>query len=384
MRLLGNFAFCFWFLGLASLAHADRIKDLASLAGVRNNQLVGYGLVVGLSGTGDANLGITLQSMQAMLSRFGMSTDTSGLSGANAAAVMVTADLAPFIKPGQTLDVTVSALGASASLRGGTLLMTPLLGADGQTYAIAQGNLAVGGLGVAAADGSSLTVNIPTVGRVPQGATVEKMVETPFLENEFLILNLHRSDFSTASALSSAVDDIFGQGTAVPIDGSSIRVQAPADLTQRVSFVSLLENVEVEPATPPAQVIVNSRTGTIIINGNVRVTPAAITHGSLTVRVTEDPNVQTQTNVVANDAGIVATPAAPVVTPDSAVDTEEKLAKAFVFDPGIQLTEIVDAINAVGATPSDLVAILEALKVSGALRAQLISSARGLVAHYAS
>ena len=195
MRLLVNFAFCFWLSWLASLAHADRIKDLASLAGVRNNQLVGYGLVVGLSGTGDANLGITLQSMQAMLSRFGMSTDTSGLSGANAAAVMVTADLAPFIKPGQTLDVTVSALGASESLRGGTLLMTPLLGADGQTYAIAQGNLAVGGLGVAAADGSSLTVNIPTVGRVPQGATVEKMVETPFLENEFLILNLHRSDF---------------------------------------------------------------------------------------------------------------------------------------------------------------------------------------------
>ena len=372
MRLLVNFALCFWLSGLANLAEADRIKDLASLAGVRNNQLVGYGLVVGLSGTGDANLGITLQSMQAMLSRFGMSTDTSGLSGTNAAAVMVTADLAPFIKPGQTLDVTVSALGASESLRGGTLLMTPLLGADGQTYAIAQGNLAVGGLGVAAADGSSLTVNIPTVGRVPQGATVEKMVETPFLENEFLILNLHRSDFSTASAVSRAVDDIFGQGTAVPIDGSSIRVQAPADPTQRVSFVSLLENVDVEPATPPAQVIVNSRTGTIIINGNVRVTPAAITHGSLTVRVTEDPNVQTQTNIVANDAGVVATPAAPVVTPDSAVDAEEKLAKAFVFDPGIQLTDIVDAINAVGATPSDLVAILEALKVSGALRAQLI------------
>ena len=372
MKLLIKFAFCFWFLLLANLAHADRIKDLANLAGVRNNQLVGYGLVVGLSGTGDANLGITLQSMQAMLSRFGMSTDTSGLSGANAAAVMVTADLAPFIKPGQTLDVTVSALGGSDSLRGGTLLMTPLLGADGQTYAIAQGNLAVGGLGVAAADGSSLTVNIPTVGRVPQGATVEKMVETPFLENEFLILNLHRSDFSTASAVSRAVDDIFGQGTAVAIDGSSIRVQAPADPTQRVSFVSLLENVEVEPATPPAQVIVNSRTGTIIINGNVRVTPAAITHGSLTVRVTEDPNVQTQTNVVANDAGVIATPAAPVVTPDSAVGSEEKLAKAFVFDPGIQLTDIVDAINAVGATPSDLVAILEALKVSGALRAQLI------------
>ena len=279
---------------------ADRIKDLASLAGVRANQLVGYGLVVGLSGTGDKNLGITLQSMQAMLSRFGMSTDIEGLNGSNAAAVMVTSELGPFLKPGQTLDVTVSALGAAESLRGGTLLMTPLLGADGQTYAIAQGNLAVGGLGVQGEDNSSLTVNIPTVGRVPQGATVEKMVETPFLENEFLILNLHRSDFSTAAAVAEAIDKIFGDGIAVAIDGSSIRVRAPVDPSQRVSFVGLLESVEVEPSAPPAQVIVNSRTGTIIINGNVRVTPAAITHGSLTVRVTEDPKTEAQNTVVAD------------------------------------------------------------------------------------
>ena len=249
---------------------ADRIKDLASLAGVRANQLVGYGLVVGLSGSGDKNLGITLQSMQAMLSRFGMSTDVTGLNGSNAAAVMVTAELGPFLKPGQTLDVTVSALGAAESLRGGTLLMTPLLGADGQTYAIAQGNLAVGGLGVQGEDDSSLTVNIPTVGRVPQGATVEKMVETPFLENEFLILNLHRSDFSTAAAVAEAIDKIFGDGIAVAIDGSSIRVRAPVDPSQRVAFVGLLESVEVEPAAPPAQVIVNSRTGTIIINETQR------------------------------------------------------------------------------------------------------------------
>lgn len=351
---------------------ADRIKDLASLAGVRANQLVGYGLVVGLSGSGDKNLGITLQSMQAMLSRFGMSTDVTGLNGSNSAAVMVTAELGPFLKPGQTLDVTVSALGAAESLRGGTLLMTPLLGADGQTYAIAQGNLAVGGLGVQGEDNSSLTLNIPTVGRVPQGATVEKMVETPFLENEFLILNLHRSDFSTAAAVAEAIDKIFGDGIAVAIDGSSIRVRAPVDPSQRVSFVGLLESVEVEPSAPPAQVIVNSRTGTIIINGNVRVTPAAITHGSLTVRVTEDPKTEAQNTVVADGDNVIVAPAEPLVTPDTEITAQEETAKAFMFDPGVDLTDIVDAINAVGATPSDLVAILEALKVSGALRAQLI------------
>lgn len=351
---------------------ADRVKDIATLAGVRTNQLVGYGLVVGLSGTGDNNLGLTLQSMQAMLSRFGMTSEQAGLSGANAAAVMVTADLSPFMKPGQLLDVTVSALGGASSLRGGTLLMTPLLGADGQTYAIAQGNLAVGGLGVEGADGSSLTVNIPTVGRVPQGATVEKLVETPFLQTEYLVLNLHRNDFSTAAAVAEAVSNIFGEGIAVPIDGASIRVRAPVDPNQRVAFVGLLENVEVQPSEPPAQVIVNSRTGTIIINGNVRVTPSAITHGSLTVRVQEDPIITAQDNVIATENAVIATPAEPVVTPDTAVDLEEEIGKAFVFDPGVDLTDIVDAINAVGATPSDLVAILEALKVSGALRAQLI------------
>ncbi|XXK36586.1 flagellar basal body P-ring protein FlgI [Rhodobacteraceae bacterium nBUS_22] len=360
------------FAFFSTAVSADRIKDLASLAGVRANQLVGYGLVVGLSGTGDKNLGITLQSMQAMLSRFGMSTDVAGLNGSNAAAVMVTAELGPFLKPGQTLDVTVSALGAAGSLRGGTLLMTPLLGADGLTYAIAQGNLAVGGLGVQGEDDSSLTVNIPTVGRVPQGATVEKMVETPFLENEFLILNLHRSDFSTAAAVAEAIDTIFGDGIAVAIDGSSIRVRAPVDPSQRVAFVGLLESVEVEPAAPPAQVIVNSRTGTIIINGNVRVTPAAITHGSLTVRVTEDPKTEGQNTVVAEGDNVIVAPTDPLVTPDTEIMAEEETAKAFMFDPGVNLTDIVDAINSVGATPSDLVAILEALKVSGALRAQLI------------
>jgi len=357
---------------VTSVAYSDRIKDLASLAGVRSNQLVGYGLVVGLSGTGDENLGLTLQSMQAMLSRFGLSTDTAGLSGTNAAAVMVTADLAAFMKPGQLLDVTVSALGAASSLRGGTLLMTPLLGADGETYAIAQGNLAVGGLGVEGEDKSSLTVNIPTVGRVPQGATVEKLVDSLFLDTEFFVLNLHKNDFSTATAVAEGINEIFGESVAIPMDAASIRVRAPVEPSQRVAFVSLIENVEIDPATPPAQVIVNSRTGTIIINGNVRVTPAAITHGSLTVRVNEDQNVTPQEQVVVTDQAVVTAADEPIITPETEIAAEEEIAKAFVFDPGIKLTEIVDAINAVGATPSDLVAILEALKVSGALRAQLI------------
>jgi flagellar P-ring protein precursor FlgI len=353
-------------------AHADRVKDIAALAGVRSNQLVGYGLVVGLSGTGDGDLGITLQSLQSMVSRFGMVTELEGLNGSNAAAVMVTADLPAFIKPGQTLDVTVSTLGPSESLRGGTLLLTPLLGVDGETYALAQGNLVVGGLGVTGEDGSSLTVNVPTVGRVPQGATVERMVENEFITNEYMVLNLHRPDFSTASNVAEAINVVFGVGTAVPIDASSIRVQAPSDPEQKVSFASLIEQVEVQPGAPPAQVIVNSRTGTVVIGGNVNVTPAVITHGSLTVRIREDPQAVPQSETIIVDGVVINTPADPVETPDSEITVDEQEARAFLFDPGVSLSDVVDSINAIGATPSDLVAILEALRVSGALRAQLI------------
>jgi flagellar P-ring protein precursor FlgI len=356
----------------ANTASADRIKDLASLAGVRSNQLLGYGLVVGLSGTGDGDLGITLQSLQSMVSRFGMVAEQDGLDGSNAAVVIVTSDLPAFIKPGQTLDVTVSTLGAAESLRGGTLLMTPLLGVDGETYALAQGNLVVGGLGVSGEDGSSLTVNVPTVGRVPQGATVEKMVENPFITGEYLVLNLHRADFATATNVAEAINVVFGGDTAVPIDASSIRVRAPADPSQKVSFTSLIEQVEVQPGEPPAQVIVNSRTGTIVIGGNVHVTPAVITHGSMTVRIQEDPTVTPQAETIITDNALINTPAAPVVTPDSQITVNEPEVRTFLFDPGVSLSDIVDSINAIGATPSDLVAILEALKVAGALRAQLI------------
>lgn len=356
----------------AGAVHADRIKDLATLAGVRSNQLVGYGLVVGLSGSGDGDLGITLQSLQSMVSRFGMVTEQSGLDGSNSAAVMVTAELPAFTKPGQTLDVTVSTLGSAESLRGGTLLMTPLLAVDGETYAIAQGNLVVGGLGVSAADGSSLTVNVPTVGRVPQGATVEKMVENPFITGEYMVLNLHRADFSTAANVAEAINVVFGPDVAVPIDASSIRVLAPSDPSQKVSFASLIEQVEVQPAEPAAQVIVNSRTGTVVIGGNVKVTPAVITHGSLTVRINEDAEVIPQSETIVLDDAIINTPAEPIVVPDGEIIVDEPTARAFLFNPGVDLSDVVDSINAIGATPSDLVAILEALKVSGALRAQLI------------
>ncbi len=236
---------------LAHAAFADRLKDMTSIAGVRANQLVGYGIVIGLAGTGDGNTGLTLQSMQSMVSQFGLVTDAASLNGKNAAAVMVTAELPPFVKPGQRLDITVSTVGGAKSLRGGTLLMTPLLGADGDTYAVAQGNLVVGGLGVSGGDGSSVIVNVPTVGRVPRGAMVEKMVETPFLDSDNLILNLHQGDFSTATRVAEAVNEIFGPAVAVPLDATSVRVRAPKDPAQKVSFVSLLENVEVDPARPP-------------------------------------------------------------------------------------------------------------------------------------
>jgi flagellar P-ring protein precursor FlgI len=357
---------------LPALAYAERIKDIAAVAGVRSNQLVGYGIVVGLAGTGDGNSGLTLQSMQAMVSRFGLVTDVSGLNAKNAAAVMVTAELLPFVKPGQTLDITVSTMGGAKSLRGGTLLMTPLLGADGETYAIAQGNLVVGGLGVEGADQSSLVVNVPTVGRVPRGASVERMVPTSFLETPHLVLNLHRGDFTTASNTAEAINGIFGPDVAVPLDANSIRVRAPQDPSQRVSFLSLLENVEVSQAEPPARVIINSRTGTVVIGGNVRVTPAAVTHGSMTVRVNEDLNVDQGQTVVTNGDQTIVAPNDPVITPDSEIFVDQEPARAFVFDTGVSLSSLVDAINAVGASASDLVAILEALREAGALRAELV------------
>ena len=370
-KIISFILFCGFFQPFILPAQADRIKDITSLAGIRANQLVGYGIVVGLSGTGDGNTGITLQSLQSLVARFGITSSVDGFNGDNAAAVMLTADLPPFSKPGQTIDVTVSTIGGSESLKGGTLLMSPLLGSDGETYAIAQGNVVVGGLGVEGADNSSLTVNIPTVGRIPKGASVERIVQTAFLDTDFVILNLHQGDFSTAFNISKTINETFGDGMAMPLDKNSIRVRAPNDPSQKVGFVSMLENLEVEKASPPAKIIINSRTGTIVISGDVKVMPAAVAHGSLKVTVNEDINVD-QADATAVGAGANANAGPAVQNPDTEIEVEEDVAKAFLFGQGVSLSDIVDSINAVGATSSDLVAILEALREAGALNAELI------------
>ena len=370
-KLISLLLFCGLFQSFILPAQADRIKDITSLAGIRSNQLVGYGIVVGLAGSGDGNTGITLQSMQSLVARFGITSTLDGFNGDNAAAVMLTAELPPFSKPGQTIDVTVSTIGGSESLKGGTLLMSPLLGSDGETYAIAQGNVVVGGLGVEGADNSSLTVNIPTVGRIPGGASVERMVETAFLDTDFVILNLHQGDFSTALNISQVINETFGDEMAMPLDKNSIRVRAPNDPSQKVGFVSMLENLDVEKASPPAKIIINSRTGTIVISGDVKVMPAAVAHGSLKVTVNENVNVD-QADALAVGAGANANAGPAVQNPDTEIEVEEDVAKAFLFGQGVSLSDIVDSINAVGATSSDLVAILEALREAGALNAELI------------
>ncbi|MBB1073949.1 flagellar basal body P-ring protein FlgI [Rhodoferax sp. 4810] len=344
----------------------ERIKDLATFAGVRDNQLIGYGLVVGLVETGDrtTQTPFTIQSLKNMLGQLGV-TLPPGVNPQlkNVAAVMVTADLAPFAKTGQRFDVTVSSLGNAKSLRGGTLLMTPLKGADGQVYALAQGNLIVGGFGAQGKDGSSITVNIPSVGRIPDGATVEREVPSPFADTNGLVLNLNRPDFSTVNRLTEVINNNFGADVARAIDGGSVRIRAPLDSSDRVAFVAALENLPVQPGMPAARVVVNARTGTIVIGGNVRVLPAAVTHGSLTVTISENPAVS-QPNAFAGGQ--------TAVTPQSDVAIAQDKNRMFLFDPGTSLDEIVQAVNKVGAAPGDLIAILEALREAGALRAELV------------
>ena len=355
-------------VALCQHAFAERIKDLASVAGVRSNQLVGYGLVVGLDGTGDqtSQTPFTVQSIKNMLQQFGITIPPgTNMQLKNIAAVSIHADLPPFAKPGQTIDVTVGSLGNAQSLRGGSLLMAPLKGADGNVYAIAQGNLVVGGFGAEGADGSRVTVNVPSAGRIPNGATVERVVPTDFHDHDSVVLNLHLPDFTTSNRLATLINETMGAGTAQSLDSVSVRVRAPQDSMQRTSFLSHLENLEVDPGQAAAKVIINSRTGTVVIGSHVRVTPAAVSHGSLVVTISERP-FASQPIAPFSDAGQT------VVLPDSEVEIAQDDSKMFLFEPGTSLDEIVQAVNRVGAAPGDLVAILEALKQAGALRAELL------------
>jgi flagellar P-ring protein precursor FlgI len=353
--------------GAAATAQAERIKDLATVAGVRTNQLVGYGLVVGLDGTGDqtSQAPFTIQSITNMLARFGVPIPPgTNPQLKNVAAVTVTADLPPFAKAGQMIDVTVSSIGNASSLRGGSLLMTPLRGVDGQVYAFAQGSMVVSGFGVAGKDGSRISVNVPSAGRIPNGASVEREVPVKFGGDGQLVFNLHTPDFTTSARVVNAINRILGAGAAEALDAVSVRVVAPVDPNQRTAYLATLEAIEVEPGDPPARVIINSRTGTVVISSHVRVMAAAVAHGSLSVTITErdqvsQPNPFTQV------------PSA-TVTPRSTINVKEGDARMFVFQAGVNLDEIVRAVNQVGAAPGDLVAILEALQQAGALRAELL------------
>ncbi|MEM7562785.1 MAG: flagellar basal body P-ring protein FlgI [Pseudomonadota bacterium] len=353
-------------LGFIPAANAERIKDITSIQGVRSNQLVGYGLVVGLDGSGDqtSQAPFTVQSLKNMLSQYGITMPSNvNPQVKNIAAVSVHADLPAFAKIGQTIDITVSSLGNAKSLRGGSLLMTPLKGVDGNIYAVAQGNLIVGGLGIEGADGSSITINVPSVGRIPNGASIEREIENPFASDDKIHLHLKRADFTTAKRLADTINQILGPNNARAKDSVTVSINAPADTSQRVGFLSFIENLEFQPGEAAAKVIVNSRSGTVVIGNHVKVYSAAVSHGNLTVTITNTVDVE-QPGAFSNGE------TTENVQTDIEVEQEDN--RMFRFPKGVTLSEIVRAVNQVGASPGDLVAILESLKQVGALSAELI------------
>jgi flagellar P-ring protein FlgI len=349
---------------MAGPVQAERIKDLGTFQGVRPNQLIGYGIVVGLAGTGDDSLDYSTQGMKGVVSRFGL-TLPPGVNPAlkNAAAVLVTADLPAFAKPGQRLDITVSAIGKAKSLRGGTLVLTPLRGADGEIYGMAQGNLAVGGLGVSGSDGSQVSVNVPSAGRIPGGATVERAVVSGFDTSNQMSFNLAEADLTTALRVADGINHAFGDRRARAMDAVSVTIDAPQGAESRVLMMGLIENIEIKPADAPAKVIVNARTGTVVINGAVRIAPAAIAHGKLTVSVQESPRVVQPLPFSKGETAI---------EPSSSIKIDEEKKPVIDFKGGASLADIVKAMNAIGASPADMVAILEALKQAGAMKAELV------------
>ncbi len=353
-------------LSLSPLVKAERLKDISNIAGVRDNPLIGYGLVVGLDGTGDqtTQTPFTTQAFRSMLRQLGVSMpEGQSFQLKNVAAVTIHASLPPFAKPGQAIDVTVSSIGNAKSLRGGSLLMSTLKGADGQVYAIAQGELLVGGFGAEGRDGSSVTINIPSAGRIPNGAIVERSIANSFNSGTHLTFNLNRPDFTTARRVAESINELLGPDVARAADATSIHVTAPRDVNQRVAYMSLLENVEVDPGRAAARVVVNSRTGTIVVGEHVRVRAGAVTHGNLTVTITNTSQVS-QPNALGEGR--------TVVVPQTDVAVTQENNRMFAFDDTTTLDELVRAVNQVGAAPGDLMAILEALKQAGALQAELI------------
>lgn len=362
---------------LVNTAQADRVKDLTNVGGVRGNQLVGYGLVVGLAGTGDGkDPTFTGQSLKAILESLGVTTnpyddyDLAQSRGRpiqvdNVAAVMVTATLPPFAKPGQLVDVNVAALGTATSLRGGNLVMTELRGIDGQTYAVAQGSLTVTGI-MEEQNGTSIQIGIPTSGRIPDGATVERQVDNSFDKSDHLIFNVNTSDFSTTAAITKKINEVFGEGTAFALDGVSLAVRAPVGLSERVSFVGMIENLDVEPGIPSAKVVVNSRTGTVVINQQVKISAAAVSHGTVSVSVAT-LNEVSQPGPFTEGRGVETRDVA-----NSTVEVGEVGTGTGLIAEEVDLKDIVDSIKQSGASTTSLIAILEALKSAGSLKAELV------------
>ena len=356
--------FLVFLAALPQPAHAQRVKDLATIQGVRNNQLVGYGLVVGLDGTGDqtTQTPFTIQSLLSMLNQLGVTLPPgTNLQLKNVAAVMVTATLPPFSRQGQQIDVTVSSLGNAKSLRGGTLLMTPLRGADSKVYAVAQGNVVIAGAGAGAA-GSSVQINTLNAGRIPAGATVEREVPTAVGQGEFVYLETNGTDFTTTAHIVEAVNGVFGSDTASAVDGRQVRVRAPLETTQRVAFISKLENLVVMAGEASPKVIINARTGSVVMTQMVRISECAVSHGNLSISIQRE---QTVSQPGAFSSGTTA------ITEQAQVEIKEDTAKVLLLKASANLNDVVKALNAVGATPNDLVAILQAMKAAGALKAEL-------------
>ena len=350
-------------LGLPTYAQAERVRDLGTFQGVRSNQLTGYGVVVGLQGTGDDNLEYVTQAMRGVSGRLGVNLPPGVSPGLkNAAAVIITAELPAFAKPGQRIDITVSTLGKAKSLRGGALVLSPLYGADGQIYAMAQGSLAVGGLGVSGRDGSQLSVNVPTVGRIADGATVERAIETGFDSEGELRFNLKNADFLTAARVRDTINSLY-PGCARIVDAVTVSLALPFGGDARSSMRGNIEMLEVTPAESPARVIVNSRTGTVVINKAVRLAPAAISHGKLVVRIDEAPRV-VQPAPFGNGR--------TAVEESSQISVSEEGNRVMLMEGGADLAQVVDALNMLGVGASDLVVILEALKQGGALQAEMV------------